>query len=75
MTKIACLKCNLKKLYKTSNGKRRCARCHYEFIPHELPLTFSREEWKLIIRLFLMEQSSNSIAEQTGFGKQRVKRA
>jgi len=58
-----------------SDGKRRCARCQYEFTPHKLPQTFSREEWKEIIHLFLMEQSSNSIAEQTGFDKQRVMRA
>ncbi len=75
MTKIACLKCNSKKLYKMSDGKRRCARCKYEFTPHKLPLTFSRDEWKEIIHLFLMEQSSNSISEQTGFDKQRVMRA
>jgi transposase len=75
MTKLACLKCNSKKLYKMSDGKRRCARCHYEFTPHKLPLTFSRREWKEIIHLFLMEQSSNSIAERTGFDKQRVMRA
>jgi len=42
---------------------------------HKLPLTFSRDEWKQIIHLFLLEQSSNSIAEQTGFDKQRVMRA
>jgi transposase len=75
MAKIACPKCNQKKLYKMSDGKRRCALCQYEFIPHKLPLTFSRDEWKEILHLFLMEQSSNSIAEQTGFNKQRVMRA
>ncbi len=75
MTKIACPKCNAKKLYKMGDGKRRCSRCHYEFVPHKLPLTFSRNEWKDIIHLFLMEQSSNSITEQTGFDKQRVLRA
>jgi len=58
-----------------SDGKRRYARCKYEFTPHKLPLTFSRDEWKEIIHLFLMEQSSNSISEQTGFDKQRVMRA
>jgi len=75
MAKIACPKCNQKKLSKMSDGKRRCARCQYEFIPHKLPLTFSRDEWKEILHLFFMEQSSNSIAEQTGFNKQRVMRA
>ena len=58
-----------------SDGKRRCARCRYEFIPHKMPLTFSRNAWKEILHLFLMEQSSNSISEQTGFNKQRVLRA
>jgi transposase len=75
MAKIACPKCNSKKLYNMQSGKRRCARCKYEFIPHKLPLTFSRDEWKKILHLFLMEQSSNSIAEQTGFEQRRVLRA
>ena len=75
MAKIACPKCNAKKLYQLQSGKRRCARCRYEFIPHKLPLTFSRSDWKKIIHLFLMEQSSNSIANQTGFEQRRVVRA
>ena len=75
MAKIACPKCNSKKLYNMQSGKRRCARCRYEFIPHKLPLTFTRDEWKEILHLFLMEQSSNSIAEQTGFEQRRVLRA
>jgi len=75
MAKIACPKCNSKKLYKLQSGKRRCAQSRYEFIPHKLPFTFSRDEWKKIIHLFLMEQSSNSINEQTGFEQRRVIRA
>jgi hypothetical protein len=59
VAKIASPKCNRKKLYKMSDGKRRCAGCQHEFIPHKLPLTFSRDEWKEILHLFLMEQSSN----------------
>jgi len=47
-------------------------RCRYEFIPHKLPLTFTRDEWKEIHHLFLMEKSSNSIAQQTGFEQRRV---
>jgi hypothetical protein len=67
IAKIECPKGNLKKLCTLQNGKKRCARCRYEFIPHKLPLTFSRYEWEGIVYLFLMEQSSNSGAEQTGF--------
>lgn len=75
MTKIACLKCNSRKLYQLKNGKKRCARCRYEFTPHRLPLTFSRDEWKEIIHLFLEEKSSNIIARETGFEQRRVLRA
>ncbi len=75
MVKIACPKCNSKKLYNLQSGKRRCARCKYEFVPHKLPLTFSQDEWKEILHLFLLEQSSNSIAEQTGFEQSQVLRA
>ena len=72
MTKISCPKCLGKKLYKMSTGRRRCAHCKHDFIPHQLPLRIKREEWREILRLFLMEQSSNSIAEQTGLDKKRV---
>jgi transposase len=75
MTKITCPKCDGKKLYKMSTGRRRCAHCKYDFFPHTLPLRFTRQEWREIIHLFLMEQSSNSIGEQTGFDKKRVLRA
>ena len=59
MAKITCPKYNSKKLDKLQTGKRHCARCRYEFIPHKLPLMFSLHEGKEIIYLFLMEQSSN----------------
>jgi transposase len=75
MARIACPKCRSKKLYKLKSGKRRCAQCRYEFTPHWLPLRFTRDEWKTIVHLFLLEQSSNSIVEQTGFEQRRVLRA
>ena len=72
MVKIACPKCNSKKLYKMSSGKRRCSECKYDFIPHKLPMRLTRDEWKQIIRLFLMEQNSDSIIERTRFERRRV---
>ena len=75
MVKIACPKCNSKKLYKMRSGKRRCSECKYDFIPHNLPMRLTRDEWKHIIRLFLMEQNSNSIIERTRFERRRVFRA
>ena len=58
-----------------SSGKRRCSGCKYDFIPHNLPLRLTRDEWKQIIQLFLMEQNSNSIIERTRFERRRVFRA
>ena len=75
MVKIACPKCNSKKLYKMSSGKRRCSECKYDFIPHKLPMRLTRDEWKQIIQFFLMEQNSNSIIERTRFERRRVFRA
>jgi hypothetical protein len=57
------------------SGKRRCAECKYDFIPHNLPLRLTRDEWKQIIRLFFMEQNSNSIIERNQFERCRVFRA
>ena len=75
MAKITCPKCSTKKLYKMRTGKRRCSRCKYEFIPHKLPLHLTRKQWREILHLFLMEQSSNSIVKQTRLDKKRVLRA
>ena len=75
MAKIQCPKCQEKKLYKLGNGKRRCSQCHYDFSPHRLPLYLTREEWRAIITWFLLEQSSQNIANRTSIERKRVLRA
>jgi transposase len=75
MVKISCPKCEAKKVYLLSNKKRKCSRCKYEFTPHRLPLYFTRDQWKEIIRWFLLEQSSQNISVRTGFERRRVMRA
>ena len=55
-----------------STGRRRYTQYKYNFFPHTLPLRLTRLEWREMIHLFLMEQSSNSIVEQMGFDKKRV---
>ncbi|MCX6686708.1 MAG: IS1595 family transposase [Methanoregula sp.] len=42
---------------------------------HQLPLRLTKDQWREILHLFLMELSSNSIVEQTGLDKKRVLRA
>jgi transposase len=75
MVKISCPKCEAKKVYLLSNGKRKCSRCKYEFAPHRLPLYLTRDQWREIIGWFLLEQSSQNISLRTGFERRRVLRA
>ncbi len=75
MVKISCPKCKAKKVYLLSNKKRKCSQCKYEFTPHRLPLYFTRDQWKEIIRWFLLELSSQNISLRTGFERRRVLRA
>jgi transposase len=75
MVKISCPKCEAKKVYLLSNKKRKCSQCKYEFTPHRLPLYFTRDQWREIIRWFLLELSSQNISLRTGFERRRVLRA
>ncbi len=75
MGKIPCPKCRSKKVYVLFTGKRKCSRCKYEFTPHRLPLYLTREQWKEIIRWFLLEQSSLNISLRTRIERKRVLRA
>jgi transposase-like protein len=75
MGKISCPKCGSKKVYLLSNGKRKCSGCKHEFTPHRLPLYLTRDQWKEIIRWFLLEQSSLNISLRTRIERKRVLRA
>lgn len=75
MGKISCPKCRSKKVYLLSNGKRKCSRCKYEFKPHRLPLYLTRDQWKEIIKWFLLEQSSLNISPQNPNRTKTVLRA
>lgn len=75
MVRIRCPRCHCEKLYRLGNGKRRCSSCRYDFIPHRLPLYLTRDQWKEIINWFLLEQSSQSIANRTCIERKRVLRA
>jgi len=75
MVRIQCPKCRSKKVYLLGTGKRRCARCRYDFTPHRLPLYLTRDQWKEIITWFLVEQSSQNTALRTSLERGRVLRA
>lgn len=75
MVRIECPKCKTKKVYRLGDGRRRCSQCRYDFVPHRLPLYLNRDEWREIIRWFLLEQSSENISMRTTIERKRVLRA
>jgi len=75
MARIVCPRCHCMKVYRLGTGKRRCSQCRYDFTPHRLPLYLTRDQWKAIITWFLLEQSSQTIADRTGIDRKRVLRA
>ena len=75
MTRIVCPRCHCEKLYRMSTGQRRCSHCRYDFRPHRLPLYLTRDQWKAIVTWFLLEQSSQTIANKTDIDRKRVLRA
>jgi transposase len=75
MVKIQCPKCRSKKVYLLGNKKRRCSKCQYEFTPHRLPLRLTRDQWKDILKWFLLEQSSQNISIRSSLERRRVMRA
>ena len=75
MARLVCPRCRCDKLYRLGTGQRRCSQCRYDFRPHRLPLYLTRDQWKAIITWFLLEQSSEKIAQRTGIERKRVLRA
>ena len=75
MARIRCPRCHCTKVYRLGTGKRRCSQCRYDFTPHRLPLYLTRDQWRGIITWFLLEQSSQTIADRTGIDRKRVLRA
>jgi transposase len=63
-----CPRCNNRKLYKLSSGKRRCARCKYTF--HDFSGRWINHghlncvQWLSLIKLFELELSVRKMAEQ-----------
>jgi len=70
-----CPKCGHLKSWSIRRERRRCAKCLYEWQPGRLPLRLSRAEWNQIIKFFLMDLSSQHIAEETQLERRRVIRA
>lgn len=76
MSRIQCPRCRHRRSYNVRRGNRICTECRYEWNPKKkLPLRLTRNQWKQILKLFVLGLSSNQIEEQTNISKQRIIRA
>lgn len=76
MMRFSCPNWGYKKSWVVRRAKRVCARCRHEWNPHrKLPLRLTRKQWSELLGWFVLEQSSNRIAELTGLNRRRVLRA
>lgn len=67
-----CPRCGNKKSWAVRRGKRKCSSCKYEWKSRSFPLRLSRTEWKRLLKWFLLGQSSNRIAEESGVKRKKV---
>ena len=74
-TPSECPRCGARKSWILRDGRRRCARCRFDWKPGRLPLRLSRGEWRLLISWFVREAPSAEIAYETGLERKRVLRA
>lgn len=69
-----CPRCTNTRAWTVRRGKRRCARCRYEWRPGP-PLRLTRHQWETLLRWHTRGVSSLAVAEETGLHRQRVLRA
>jgi transposase len=73
MSSRICPRCQNRKLYKVRRGKKRCAKCGYEFKPRVVKdVRLSAKQWQKIIEWFLLERSGLWVAERVGLGKNLI---
>jgi transposase-like protein len=75
MRRNQCPKCGFRYHWQIRRENFACKKCKYEWNPKSLPLRLRKDEWKDLIRWFVLEQSSNRISQLTHIDKRRVLRA
>jgi transposase len=74
-SQISCPRCGSTKTWILKSGRRRCARCRFDWRPGRWPLRLTAGEWRAILRWFVRGVPSAVIAEETGLERKRVLRA
>lgn len=75
MSSLRCPQCDSRKHWILKDGRRRCARCRFDWRPGRLPLRLTPREWRSLLRWFVRGVSSALITHETGLERKRVLRA
>jgi transposase len=72
---MQCPRCVSRKSWILKGGRRRCARCRFDWTPGRLPLRLTLREWRAVLQWFVRGSSSAQIAHETHLDRKRVLRA
>lgn len=70
-----CPRCGHRKSWLLKNGRRRCARCRFDWRPGRLPLRLTPGQWRAVLRWFLRDVPGAAVARETRLDRKRVLRA
>src|SRR5438093_10374864 len=70
-----CPRCGNPRSWTLSGGRRRCARCRFDWRPGRLPLRLTAHAWKELLSWFVRGAPSAQIARETRLDRKRVLRA
>ena len=72
---MGCPRCGARRFWTLKDGRRRCARCRYDWKPDRLPLRLSRRQWRGLLEWFVRGMTSAQIAHETQLERKRILRA
>lgn len=72
---MECPRCSGRKSWALAGGRRRCARCRFDWKPGRLPLRLTRAEWRALLSWFARGTTSAEISNETGLERKRILRA
>jgi transposase len=74
-SRFQCPRCGGEKSWLLRDGRRRCARCRFDWKPGRLPLRLTAENWRELLKWFVRGAPSAQIAHETRLERKRVLRA
>ncbi len=72
---VSCPNCSCDKYWKVRRGGLLCVSCRSEYRPPPPPVRLSQNQWKTIVKWFVLEQSVSIISEQSGISRYKVMKA